>query len=195
MPTGYTYPVIEGKITEFSDFALSCARAFGALITMRDDPHDAPIPETFEPSDYSAKKLEEAKSRLAELNQMTVAAAEAAASAAFEAAMKSHQEYEDRETAGERRLETMLAKVKAWTPPTANHVEMKNFMVEQLTISKRGSYRSPVPTKMSGKDWLVAEIEKAHRDIGYHAAEHAKEVERAAGRTEWVRQLRGSLST
>jgi len=60
MPTGYTYPVVEGKITEFSDFALSCARAFGALITMRDDPHDTPIPETFEPSDYNAKKLAEA---------------------------------------------------------------------------------------------------------------------------------------
>lgn len=45
MPTGYTYPVCEGKITEFPDFALSCARAFGALISMREEPMDAPLPD------------------------------------------------------------------------------------------------------------------------------------------------------
>ena len=35
MPTGYTAAVCSGEITEIKDFALSCARAFGALITMR----------------------------------------------------------------------------------------------------------------------------------------------------------------
>jgi len=125
---------------------------------------------------------------------MTVAEAEAAAGVAFDEAMKSHEAYEAREAEGDQRLDAMMEKVLAWTPPTANHVEMKNFMVDQLKISKRGTYRPPLPEKQSGKDWMVAEIEKAHRDIGYHAAEHAKEVERAVGRTEWVKQLRGSLT-
>ena len=43
MATGYTYPVVEGKITEFSEFALGCARAFGAFMHMRDDNSDAPL--------------------------------------------------------------------------------------------------------------------------------------------------------
>lgn len=30
MPTGYTFEVCEGKMTDFSAFALQCARAFGA---------------------------------------------------------------------------------------------------------------------------------------------------------------------
>ena len=43
MPTGYTADIQDGKITTLREYALSCARAFGALIMMRDDPHDAPI--------------------------------------------------------------------------------------------------------------------------------------------------------
>lgn len=37
MPTGYTASVQEGKVTEFRDFAMECARAFGALVMMRDE--------------------------------------------------------------------------------------------------------------------------------------------------------------
>lgn len=44
MPTGYTNRIQNGEITEFKDFALACARAFGALISMRDDALDAPMP-------------------------------------------------------------------------------------------------------------------------------------------------------
>lgn len=71
MPTGYTASVQDGKITEFRDFAMQCARAFGATITMRDDPSDAPIPEAFEPENYNAKRLIEAQEEIARLNAMT----------------------------------------------------------------------------------------------------------------------------
>jgi hypothetical protein len=47
MPTGYTAPIADGMT--FEQFALGCARAFGALVTMRDEPSDAPIPERLEP--------------------------------------------------------------------------------------------------------------------------------------------------
>ena len=64
MPTGYTASVADGRVTEFAPFALQCARAMGALIMMRDEPHDAPIPERFEASDYYSKSLAEARERL-----------------------------------------------------------------------------------------------------------------------------------
>jgi hypothetical protein len=194
MATGYTYPVANGEITEFKDFAMSCARAFGALITMRDEPQDAPIPEEFKPGDFHEKRLADAKDRLARLNVMTIDEAEASATGAFNEAMKSHQEYEAKEAEAERRLNSMIKKVEAWTPPTANHTEMKKFMIDQLVMSRRGSYRSPEPVRLSGKDWLSTELEKAQHNVGYHAAEHAKEVERTASRAEWVKQLRRSLS-
>lgn len=62
MPTGYTAAVCDGKITEFPAFALQCARAFGALITMRDDAMNAPIPEEIKPdTSYYDKNISEAE--------------------------------------------------------------------------------------------------------------------------------------
>ncbi len=63
MPTGYTADIAKG-IT-FQQYAWSCARAFGALVMMRDEPSDAPIPEAFTPSDYHVKALAEARAKLA----------------------------------------------------------------------------------------------------------------------------------
>ena len=69
MPTGYTAAIKDG--ISFNEYALSCARAFGALIMMRDEPADAPIPDEFKPSDYHFKKIEEAKAELARLRAMS----------------------------------------------------------------------------------------------------------------------------
>lgn len=194
MPTGYTAAIVDGKITEFPDFALSCARAFGALIMMRDDPADAPIPEEFKPSDYSEKRLAESRARLAEIQAMTVEQVETAAQSAYDEVLASHNKYEAQEELAEQRLEAMLEKVTAWSPPTAEHVGLKDFMIEQINVSRRGTYRSKPPEQMTGADWQRAQIETLHKDIAYHAGEQAKEIERARGRTEWVKVLRASLS-
>ena len=45
MPTGYTAGILEGET--FEQYALQCAKAFGALVMMRDEPSDAPIPDQF----------------------------------------------------------------------------------------------------------------------------------------------------
>lgn len=45
MPTGYTAAIKYG-IT-FKEFALDCARNFGACISMRDEPRETPIPDEF----------------------------------------------------------------------------------------------------------------------------------------------------
>lgn len=58
MPTAYTANISKG-IT-FKEYALLCARNFGATITMRDEPLDAEIPE-FQPSDYYVKRISEIK--------------------------------------------------------------------------------------------------------------------------------------
>jgi hypothetical protein len=69
MPTGYTAKLVESGQT-FEEFVLTCARAFGALIELRDEPLDAPIPETLEPHSYYAEAVVEAKKRLTNLLDM-----------------------------------------------------------------------------------------------------------------------------
>lgn len=197
MPTGYTADVMNGKITDFTKFAMQCARGFGALITMRDDPWDAPVPEKFEPHDYNLKRLEEAKERLRQLQTMSPEAMEAECAAEYEKRMGDRERYKAEQRAENDRLDAMQAHVLAWEPPSANHTEMKSFMLDQIRMSRNSidtlDKYDPIE-KLSPKDWYNKQIESAHRDIGYNAAEYAKEVERAEGRTLWVKQLRDSLA-
>lgn len=196
MPTGYTAELAEKEIP-FREFALRCARAFGALVTMRDDSWDAPIPEEFKPSEYHSKALAQARGRQIELLAMTL----------DRAAILSAKDYDEAEARrkkaiGEReaqrgRYEAMLAKVRAWTPPSAEHIELRAFMEQQLTESLRfdcsRTYLDEPTKRLSAEAWLTDRLEQASRDIEYHVKELAAEEERAASRTRWVRQLRESL--
>jgi len=74
MPTGYSAPVLEGKIKTLPEFALLCARAFGACVNMRDDSMSADIPEEFPVSDYHSKAYKQASRKLNRLNSLNSAA-------------------------------------------------------------------------------------------------------------------------
>lgn len=194
MPTGYTACIGEGA--DFQKFVLGCARAFGALITMRDEPSDAPIPEKFEPSNYHVEQVAEARRRQAELEAMTPALAEKAAEGAYRAAMERHEKYIAEKNALREKYTAMLQQVNDWKSPSPDHAELKKFMREQIEESIRFDctiYEDSAPKPMTGKQWLAAETEKVNRDITYHSQHHADEIKRANGRTEWVRQLRESL--
>lgn len=68
MPTGYTAAIKDG-IT-FQEYALSCARAFGALISMREESSDAPIPDALEMSPYYQTSYDEAREALDEFSAL-----------------------------------------------------------------------------------------------------------------------------
>ena len=195
MPTGYTAAIKDG-IT-FEKFALICARQFGALIMMRDEPADAEIPEEFKPSSWNAEKFAEAKAELRRVMSMTVSDCEQAAASDYAAAV----EYRDRKIEENRQLEAayrnMLRQVRAWTPPSPDHVNLRDFMVRQIedSIDFYCCYTPDVPVLQSGEDWRNAKVERIHRDIAYHEKANAEEIERTESRNRWVRQLRESLST
>jgi hypothetical protein len=195
MPTGYTYPVCDGKITEFSDFALSCARAFGALIMMRDEPADAPIPDEFKPdSSYYEERLATSMKRLGEVQAMTNAETDAAALASHNEAMASRAKYLSEKETEAARLNAMLTKVRAWKPPTDDHVEMKKFMIDQLTMSFPGDYAPAAPVLLDGATWRQKQIDDLAETMVRSKKEITAEAERAAGRTAWVKALRTSLA-
>lgn len=196
MPTGYTAAVQDGKITKLADFALSCARAFGALITMRDEPFDAPIPDEIKPSSHCAERAKEAQERIAKLDEMTPAAAQAALENEIKAHTSRKKKWAAEKAAQLARYNAMLVQVEAWHPPTAEHTELKDFMLNQLRDSIRGDcggeYWEP-KLPVTATEWVKAERAKAERDHSYYTAEDAKERERAAKRTAWVRDLKDSL--
>ena len=71
MPTGYTATLVEHGQT-FPEFAMQCAKAFGACITLRDEPFDAPIPTKFKASTWHTKQQAKARAlekRLGAMNK------------------------------------------------------------------------------------------------------------------------------
>ena len=70
MPTGYTADLYDGKDVSFEDFTLNCARAFGALVSLRDEP-DAEIPDEFKVDEFYVKRFEKAKEELEKAKQIT----------------------------------------------------------------------------------------------------------------------------
>lgn len=194
MPSGYTEKLSKGP-QEFQDFALECARAFGALISMR-DADGAEIPSSFEPNPYYKKAEQEARERLVALERRT-------STEWAEAEIAEREEHNARNTelrakASEKldRYRSMRQEVLDWTPPTGEHIEMKAFMLDQLDQSIKMDCsttwirdREPMSVAQYRAEQLVA----VQKEVGRAATGWAEEQERAASRTQWVADLRESL--
>ena len=199
MPTGYTADIAKG-IT-FEQFALDCARNFGATITKRDDPMGTPIPEEFQPSPYCKKSLDSAVKHLASMKSRTPAQ--------WRKAHKDHVSNsinrcvkrirENRSLEG--KYTAMLAQVEAWNPPTHEHEGMKKFMRDQITESisfdcggdyyEREIVNAAVQTI---KEFKQEVIHEAKRRVEYSTKSWNEEVQRTNDRNAWIKNLRLSLN-
>lgn len=196
MPTGYTADIKDG--ISFSTFALNCARAFGATITLRDESGGGEkIPEKFEPSDYHAKALDADRETLAALESMTQRECELKAAADHTEAeaqrLSRIKECDDLR----QRYEEMLECARLWIPPSEEHAGLKEFMIQQITDSLKWDcdtsyYATPTPV-LSGLEWLESAKEKTISSIAYHKKAYADEVARTEQRNTWISALRASL--
>lgn len=197
MPTGYTADVQSGKIATFPEFAMQCARAFGALITMRDDPSDAKIPDRFEAdTSYYDEKIAAARSSLDEIQLLSDAECERRATESNTDAMKRHEDWLAEKRLHRKRYNDMRALVSAWTPPSPDHAGLKTFMLEQLDSSidfDCSEVHMEPPVTLSGEEWRKQEIKRATRDLEYSLKHHREEVEQTQERNRWIRLLRESL--
>jgi hypothetical protein len=195
MPTGYT-DKIKDDIT-FEEFAMGCARATGACITMKDDSSGEEVPQKFEPSVYHLEEMHRYQEKLNELNNLTPEEAEERAVAEHEKSFADSVNYQSNREQLKLKYDTMLEKVNAWRPPTDEHTGLKDFMIQQITDSTKfdcaSYYGSEVPQLISGPEWLADRIDSIADSIDYHAKQHTGEIKRVAVRNLWLSQLRGSL--
>lgn len=196
MPTGYTAGISKGQ--NFEDFIMGCARAFGACIMMRDEPHDKPIPEKFEESNYHEESYNESVAELTKLQKMTNDEADKESEKEYNQQMENQKKHLDRIDKQESLYESMLEKVNQWTPPSQDHVKLKEFMIQQIYISMdKGSmrryYSENKVVKLSGEQWKHQKIKSAEHDIEYHMKEWMEETKRTADQNKWVKLLRDSI--
>jgi hypothetical protein len=195
MPTGYAAAIADG-IT-FPEYALRCARAFGALIEMRDDPMDAQIPDEFKVSDHYDKEIQADRKRLKEIVDASDETLDIISEAAYRSAKDSYEKMVSDRLVLKEKYEKMLAEARAYVPPTKDHVEFGKFMVQQIEESIKfdcSIIYLDAPKKQSAKEWRQAEVEKISQHLAYYVKEKNAAIKRAKDRSEWVRQLKASLN-
>lgn len=199
MPTGYTAQIAKG--ISFKDFTLQCARAFGALVTMREDSHDAVIPDEFKPDEYHQNSLNDAHDKIERLKAMDAESCEREAGKEYGDAINFNNATIAERRALHDKYTAMLLEVNKWQPPTKDHEGIKKFMVEQITGSmefdcsteyNEEALKTLIP--LTGEQWREAQLKKAKEDANYHAEEWEEEKLRCQNRSEWVQQLKKSLA-
>ena len=195
MSTGYTAVIGEKEDVSFREFALKCSRAFGALVEMRDEPMDAPIPSEFKPSSYHKDEFAKACKAFYGSMGMRNDEAERLANKDYVSQLESHAEYVEKNRALSVKYGGMLAKVAKWQSPSSDHDNYRDFMISQSEESLQHDcgYEHEAPKKLTGAEYRSNLVERAKRDMGYHKKEFASEVKRAKERAKWVQDLVSSL--
>lgn len=195
MPTGYTEIIKEGAT--FSEFVWRCARAFGALIEMRDHALDAKIPDELKPSiEYDEKRLVEAEAALIELQNLSADECDRRAHADFSKRSAEHEKSIASRRSLKHQYENMLDDVRLWKPPTGEHVELKEFMIRQLEESIGFDCREFddwKPKLLTGHEWLAQRIESENRCVANAKQHIADEIRRTNARNAWIKALRESV--
>ena len=197
MPTGYTCGIADGTVTTFEEYALTCARAFGATIMLRDEPLSSEIPE-FKPSPYHQEQLAESMEELIKIqtasNAELIAKWRAWRDKRLDSAKKGIADREEQKA----RYERMLADAKRFVAPTESHQEYAKFICKQLEESIEFDcsigYYDEMLTVPSVEEWKQETISDLQRSIEYHQIGWADEVARVDQRNEWVKQLREAIA-
>lgn len=195
MPTGYTAKVADGTITSLKDYALICARAMGALVTMRDLPADAPIPKILEPNDYYSNKIAETKSRMTQILGLSDAESELFARTEYLLKTEEYNKERSKQEKVKSRYEAMIAQVESWDCKAEG---LKDFMLGQLRSGLDFDYvkhYNPEPEKITGKEWLEKTLNELEKALAYYQEGHEKEIARTNDRNRWLKALWESLVT
>jgi hypothetical protein len=199
MPTGYTAAVKDGKVTDFSEFARQCARAFGAAIHQRDESASASL-RLREEDDYHYEWVERDKKKLEEALARTDEEWAALQDESIALRIRQTEESIQKRSEDRARYELMLAKAKNWTPPTEEHEGLKKFMIEQLVDSIKFDCPDPderfdrFPTKISVDEYKAQEISRLRESLARSEAGLREHQANVAGANQWIKDLEASLN-
>jgi len=199
MPTGYTAIIEDKEDVTFKDYILGCARAFGACIDMRDEPQEKRIPKKFKVDSYHTKELTDSDNKLKELNDLSGEQLNERAEKEYKRELASLKRDQKRDLAMEDRYAKILEEVKAWIPPSKEHVGLKDFMIDQIIECTQYNhlefYEEEFKSlkKVSGEAWYIKQVKNIEEHIKYHQKGLKGEIKKLESRNKWLEQLWGSL--
>jgi len=189
MPTGYTYPIEKDPEYTFNQFVWDCARAFGALMHMRDDPKGTPI-RAVEVDSYQMERVEKARAALEEAKAMTLDEATTCLATMKAASLKQSEEARVEHETQAQRYQSMKAQVESWTPPTPDHANLKAFMLEQIALSVRSLGRYVEPWEFQTPEQFHAtNLQDAERELARANERLAEHMTAVAKANKWLSDL------
>jgi hypothetical protein len=190
MPSGITAPIAEGKDITAAEFLIRCAKQFGGLMHMQDEPLSAPIVPREANLDHYDKSIARLEKDLAKYQAMSLEEAEAAVEEDYQEDLARHNQITADKNATRARYEAVLAKVRTWVPPTPEHDNLKEFAVKQLVESIDWDCKVyEGPTKLSAQEYLTGRIEGLQGSLNFYKKQRADEIKRVEEANKWVTTL------
>jgi hypothetical protein len=197
MPTGYTASIHDGEPVTGKQFILACARNFGAFIHLRDERMDAELTLPSAPDNsFYEKNLAEAKHQLKMAEAMTVEEAQKMAEESYNGSILHMKKViADKKVISER-YNKVLVEVEAWTPPTDEHQNLKDFAINQLKLSMNSDcgmdyWEEQLKTlkKSTGEEFREERIKYMQREVTYYERSLQERLESHQGKIEWIETL------
>lgn len=131
MATAYTEGIIDGSTKTFKDFALICARAFGAAAHMIDDELSVKFKERI-PDSFWDEQIKESEKMVEEIKSLSDENIIKRKKENIEKSLERHKKEIEDKLRLKIKLNRFYLEAKNYKPPTEDHKEVKYFMIEQL---------------------------------------------------------------
>lgn len=199
MPSGYTQKVYEGKEITPEEYIWTCARAFGAFVLERDTPLSHEVKGEYEPSNFYLKQKQQAERELEEFKTKPLSELQAKLDKQYEERMQEAKKAIKEKMETKKRYIDMIEKVQAWEPPTEEHINLKEFSINQLKESMdfdcstkyyEETLTKPKPLASDWKEEMIAHLES---NISRYEKSYQEEVERTEQRNNWIKELKDNL--
>lgn len=191
MATGYTYDIAEGNTTKLKDYLLDCARNFGFNLN--------PEIEYRIVDDYHLRSFREANAKFEQISKITDEELQKIIDEEYKLKIKEEELYFNDVKKYKQRYLNMLEKVKAWNPPTKEHMFLKNFAIKQLEISIKsdcGHEKTKIITvnkKDNIDEYRIKKIDSLLEDMKYHLLGYIDEIKYTRDKNKWINDFINSL--
>jgi hypothetical protein len=133
--TGYTAGIESGEYKSPKDFLKRCLRQFGVLISMRDEPLNAPIPKEIKVDSYYPNELKEAEKIYKDMSNKPDSYWKKEYEKEWAKAKKSLDDVIAKNAAETRTLENYATAIRNWDCSN-NCKPLKDFALDQLARTK-----------------------------------------------------------
>lgn len=191
--------LFEKNSPTFKEFAWRCAQAFAPYISTPVDDASRTVPADDVPRavpiDESIRKnAEEAERRLAAARAMPLEEAGKLAEAAYQSLVATLEDWRKERAEDDAKHFAMLAEIDAWTPPSEDHAQLRDFMKEEILNARKWRIHPlPAAVRHTAEEYKSDLVGFAEREAQWGGERWQKEQERVAFANKWIAELVESI--